>query len=70
MTKRWRMLWALLTQRWVEQSCTTCGVRWYASAHHPGLGVTRLCLDCETKEFEAWMRLYQTRLQAEPKETE
>jgi hypothetical protein len=47
--KQLRILWAALTQRWEQQTCSFCQSVWRTSLRHDG----PLCPACEAARFEA-----------------
>lgn len=65
-SKRWRVLWAALTQVWHEKQCSDCGVTWLAVGpfHHDLIDRCDDCAQAEMDRFAArmeWAYRIQTR---------
>lgn len=52
LTKRFRQVWAALTQEWTELVCPKCGLHWFTQSQLRD----PQCADCDVKALEAWAR--------------
>ena len=50
--KRLRVLWAALTQTWVEHRCACGATQWVEGVDF--WSDPTECVDCEAKAFDAW----------------
>lgn len=59
--KRLRVVWAAVTQTWLEFECTRCHQTAWISGDNGNLLDGLMCESCEVVEFEKWKTQYEAR---------